>query len=386
VRVGDQLGVRAVIIRGGTSRGVYFHASDLPDDPELRDRVILAVYGSPDDRQIDGVGGAHPLTSKVAIVSPSSREDADVDYLFGQVRVDEPVIDYSGNCGNLLSGIGPFSVDEGLVAVREPTTEVRIHVVNTGSLVVAHVPVAGGVARTAGDLAIAGVPGTSAPVGLDFAAAGATLGRGLLPTGKERETVELPDGRTLVVSIVDAGNATVFVRGRELGFAAGELVAGAPEDGVVADMIAVRGIAAERLGLVRRAKDAERLSPAVPKVYSVDPPHAYTTRDGTRVSGGDVTLTGRGLAMGRLHPAYAVTVAVCTAAAARVPGTVVSDVDRGAGSVRIGHPSGITEIEVEVSLDSGSPELVAARLQRTARRISSGIVFVPAAVLEGGVS
>jgi 2-methylaconitate cis-trans-isomerase PrpF len=383
VAVGDQLGVRVAVIRGGTSRGVYFHAADLPADDALRDRVILAVYGSPDERQIDGLGGGHPLTSKVAIVSLSTHPDADVDYLFGQVRVAEPVIDYSGICGNLLAGIGPFAVDEGLVAAAEPLTEVRIRVVNTGSFVRALVPVVDGLAQTRGDAAVAGAPGTGAGIALDFAASGATLGRGLLPTGQTCEHLELSDGRSVEVSIVDAGNATVFLRAADLAIERPALLEQPLAESVVSTMLSVRGAAAERLGLVTRATDAERLSPALPKVYAVGRACDFTARDGRRVGADEVTLVGCGLTMGRQHPAYAVTVAVCTATAARLEGTVVAEVDSRAGSVRIGHPSGVTEVRVEVSGDGTSASLASARLVRTARRISSGIAFVPAGLLEG---
>lgn len=386
VCVGDQLGVRMAVIRGGTSRGVYFHAAELPGDERLRDRVLLAVYGSPDERQIDGLGGGHPLTSKVAIVSRSTRSDADVEYLFGQVRVAEPVIDYSGTCGNLLAGIGPFAVDEGLVTAVAPVTEVRIHVVNTGSTVLASVPVVDGVACTTGDTTIAGAPGTGAPITLDFAASGGTLGRGLLPTGAARERFELPDGTSLEASIVDAGNATVFVRASELGVEGRNLLEQPLSPAVISTMLALRGIAAVRLGLVARAADAERVSPALPKVYAVDRACAYTTRNGTDVPAGSVTVVGCGLTMGREHPAYAVTVAVCTATAARLPGTVVADVEDGNGNVRVGHPSGVTEIGVEVHGSGPEATLGTARLVRTARRISSGVVFVPATLLDGPAS
>ena len=214
--IGDQLAIRGVFMRGGTSRGAFLRAEDLPPDPVMRDRAILALYGSPDARQIDGLGGADPLTSKIAIVGPPTLPGADVDYLFGQVRIAEPVVDYRGNCGNMLAAIGPFAIDEGLVPATEPTTRVRIHQVNTRTLVVADVPTRDGRALVEGLGKVPGVPGSGASIRLDFAASADTLGRGLLPTGNAQD--DLTDGdRTYRASIVDAGNPTVFLRAADLG-------------------------------------------------------------------------------------------------------------------------------------------------------------------------
>ena len=246
VAEGDQLAVRCVLMRGGTSRGAFLLAEDLPAEPALRDRVMLAIYGSPDPRQIDGIGGADPLTSKVAIVSRSDHPGADVDYLFGQVRIEDPVVDYRGNCGNMLAAVGPFAIDEGLVAADEPITRVRIHNVNTGRLVVAEVPVLGGRARVTGDATIAGVPGSGAGIVLDFSATGATLGRGLLPTGLPREQLELDGGDAVTVSIVDAGAPAVFVAARELGLAGDAFVARPLEPAAIERLTSIRAAAAER--------------------------------------------------------------------------------------------------------------------------------------------
>jgi 2-methylaconitate cis-trans-isomerase PrpF len=364
VEVGDQLAFPAVLMRGGTSRGAFLRAEDLPVEQDARDRVILAVYGSPDPRQIDGIGGANPLTSKVAIVSRSARADADVDYLFGQVSIDAALVDYGGNCGNMLAGVGPFAVDEGLVAAEEPVARVRIFNVNTDRLVVAEVPVSGGRARAAGETAIAGVPGTGAAIRLDFAETAGTLGRGLLPTGEARELLEA-DGTTFEVSIVDAANPTVFVAAAAVGLG-GTAVPGELGGRALARMRAIREAAGRRLGLD---------SPGIPKVYAVDTP-------GDRA---DVDLVGRGLAFGAPHAAYATTVAVCTAAASRIPGTVVSDqvpdARRGAPELRIGHPSGVLSVQVAVDVSGGEPMLRRAAVERTARRIASGLAYVPRSVL-----
>jgi methylitaconate Delta-isomerase len=381
--VGDQLAFPIAYIRGGTSRGAYLHARDLPRDEALRDRVILALYGSPDARQIDGIGGAHPLTSKIAIVSPADACEADVNYLFGQVRVDEAAVDYRGNCGNILAGVGPFAVDSGLVPAREPMTDVRIRNLNTGSLVRATVPVVGGQARVCGATAIAGVPSTGAAVRLDFSAAAGTLGHGLLPTSIARESVSLADGLRVPVSIVDAGNPTVFVTAQSLGLTPEAMLAGELQREVLEGLESIRAWAAVRLGLVKAAARATRESPAIPKVYIVNPPASCARGDGGWTDGADVSLLARGLVMGRPHPAYASTVAVCTAVASRIPGTVVHAcaAEPADGVCRIGHPSGVLTVEVDVQHVHSEVVLRSAVLERTARRIMEGLAFVPITVL-----
>ena len=367
---GDQLALPIVIMRAGTSRGAFFHAGDLPLDPAARDRVILAVYGSPDVRQIDGIGGADPLTSKVAIVSRSDRPDSDVNYLFGQVAIDRPLVDYGGNCGNMLAGIGPFAVDEGIVEAVEPTTRVRIHNVNTGRIIVAEVPVSDVRARTSGDAVTAGVPGTGAAIVLDFGATAGTLGRGLLPTGREREVL---DG--VEVTIADAANPTVFVAAREIGLERDSLL-DTLEEGTVQRLRELRAHAAERLGLAPSAARADDESPGIPKVYALAPAGADDR----------CHLVGRGLTFGRPHAAYASTVAICTAVSSRVPGTVVWDqlapAARDLPELRIGHPAGVLTVQVEVEEARDGWLVRRAASERTARRLVSGLAYVPRAVLD----
>ena len=347
---GDQLALPIVIMRAGTSRGAFFHAGDLPLDPAARDRVILAVYGSPDVRQIDGIGGADPLTSKVAI--------------------DRPLVDYGGNCGNMLAGIGPFAVDEGIVEAVEPTTRVRIHNVNTGRIIVAEVPVSDVRARTSGDAVTAGVPGTGAAIVLDFGATAGTLGRGLLPTGREREVL---DG--VEVTIADAANPTVFVAAREIGLERDSLL-DTLEEGTVQRLRELRAHAAERLGLAPSAARADDESPGIPKVYALAPAGADDR----------CHLVGRGLTFGRPHAAYASTVAICTAVSSRVPGTVVWDqlapAARDLPELRIGHPAGVLTVQVEVEEARDGWLVRRAAIERTARRLVSGLAYVPRAVLD----
>ncbi len=378
VRRGDQIGIPCVFMRGGTSRGAVLHAADLPADLALRKRLILGIYGSPDVRQINGLGGADPLTSKVAIVAPSDRADADVEFTFGQVRIDDADVDFTGNCGNISASIGPFAIDEGLVPAVEPTTLVRIYLTNTGGVITSRVPVRDGIALVDGDAEVPGVPGRGAPITLDFGEGSSVLGRGLLPTGAAREQVETPFG-AVDVSIVDAGNPTVFVHPSVFGLQGSELPeALTPE--LLERMEMVRGAGAVRLGLVDSAADAKRVTPAVPKLYMVSEPVDYRDINGRQVKADEIDITGRGLSMQVPHQAYAGTVAICTGVAALVPGTVVADVVRPAAGnhrrLRIGHPSGLMGVEAEVVDGPHGPMVTVAAIERTARRIMDGVVYV----------
>jgi hypothetical protein len=373
-------------MRGGTSRGAFFHDADLPADPLLRERVILAVYGSPDVRQIDGIGGADPLTSKVAIVRPSTRPDADVEFTFGQVRINEAAVDFTGNCGNMASGIGPFAIDEGLVAAVEPETTVRIYLTNADSVITARVPVRGGLSRTEGEAEVPGVPGTGASIMIDFGDGASVLGRGLLPTGAVVERLSTPAGE-IDASIVDAGNPVAFVRADSVGLTGTEL----PDDlgeAILARLEDVRAAAAVRLGLTSNADGAAQVTPAIPKLYVVAPPAAYTDLRGRAVGASEVDLLGRGLSMQRPHRAYAGTVAVCTSAAAGIPGTIVAELLGGtapAGPLRIGHPGGVMVVEGSVEMRDEGPVMTRAAIERTARRIMEGTVYIPSAVVDPDV-
>jgi 2-methylaconitate cis-trans-isomerase PrpF len=378
----EQRRIRCVLMRGGTSRGLYVMRNELPQDPALRDRVILAMYGSPDVRQIDGIGGADALTSKLAIIGPPTREDADVDYTFGQVSITSPFVDYAGNCGNISSGVGPFAIDEGLVDAVEPKTTVRIHQTNTKSIIVAEVPVREGKAAVEGDYSVAGVPGTGARIGLDFSdTAGAVTGQ-ILPTGNVRDVLQVDGVGRVEVSIVDAGNPVIFVRASRLGLLGTESPAEIDADAGLLDSIErVRGHAAQRIGMVGEWREAAEKSPYVPFIALVGPAQEYTSLGtGELVKSREVDFVSRLLFMLRMHKAYPITGTVCTGAAARIPGTIVQEV---AGQspeghvVRIGHPSGVIDVEAEVDVGSSGPILRRASVGRTARRIMEGYIFVP---------
>jgi methylitaconate Delta-isomerase len=376
---GQQLAIPCVFMRGGTSRGAFLLQSDLPPGGEALDRVLLSIYGSPDARQIDGLGGAHPLTSKVAMIGPSTRPDADVDYTFGQVRVDEAVIDYDGSCGNMSAAVGPFAIEQGLLEPIEPVTRVRIHNTNTGKVFTADVPVRDGLALVDGDCEIPGVPGVGAAIWLDFADAGGSMTGSILPTGLRREELTTRGGRTYVASLLDVSNPCVFVRAADLGLRGTELPAEfLDRPDLMDELEQIRSAAAVRLGFVSDPSRATAESPAVPKMCLVAPPHDYLTSAGTPVLAEQLSLVARSMTMQTPHPAYQVTGATCTAVAALLGDTVVAEVTQHqpGAPVRIGHASGIMRIDAIVE-DGPTPRILRAAQERTARRIMDGFVYVP---------
>ena len=379
--------LRCAIVRGGTSKGIFIMKNELPADPVLRDKAILAIYGSPDLRQIDGLGGADTLTSKLAIIGPATKEGADVDYTFGQVSITDPFVDYGGNCGNISSAVGPFAIDMGLVEPVEPVTTVRIHMTNTGRILTAQVPVKGGKAAVEGDFAIDGVPGTGARITLDWSdVVGGITGR-LLPTGSPKDVIQA-GGKAYTVSVVDAGNVVVFIRAEELGLTGTETPAQIDGDAALMDRIEeIRGKVCQKIGLVERWEDAKQVTPYQPFFAMVSPPAAHTCFNGIRVEADQVDVVSRLTFMLKMHKAYPVTGTVATGAVARVKGSVVWDLlsekAREEEVLRIGHPSGI--IPIEALADSGEEDTQIKKLgvYRTARMIMEGQVYVRKAVFQG---
>lgn len=380
--------LRCVIIRGGTSRGVYFHENELPRNPEMKDRVILDVLGSPDVRQIDGLGGADLLTSKVCIIGPSEKPDADVDYTFGQVMIDRPRVDYSMNCGNLSAGVGPFAVDEGLVKAVEPVTTVRIYNTNTKRIFAAEVPVKDGKAVVAGEYAIDGVPGTGARIALDFADTAGTLKGKLLPTGKIRETLHLEEIGEIEVSIVDAANPVVFARAADIGIRGSETFAELLSHPALWKRAErVRGAAAEVLGLVKNRESALAQSPAAPFSAFVGRASGYISHvTGKEIREEEIDLRAIIWAAGQVHKAYAATGTICTGAAAMIEGTIVNEVlsekAKRSGKIWIGHPAGRIDVEVEVRKSGQDFVLRKAAVFRTARRLMEGWVYLKPGTLD----
>jgi 2-methylaconitate cis-trans-isomerase PrpF len=325
--MGDFRKIPCVIQRAGTSKGVYFHEKDLPESPQLREKVILSVFGSPDIRQIDGLGGADPLTSKVAIVGPSKRDDADVNYTMGQVSIDESFVDFTGNCGNISSGVGPFAIDEGLVAVKEPETVVRIYNTNTKKILKAYVPTYRGKTKYTGNYTIDGVPGTGSKILLDYSETSGPLGGKVLPTGNPVDVISFPAIGKTEVSIVDVGNPTCFFKAEVLGFSGTE----GPLDPKVTEALEsielIRGTISKLLGLTTDATKARIESPTLPLIAFVKEPVGYASfTNGARIKRDDIDILSRVFFMQTMHKTYPGTGAVCTAAAAMIEGTIVARV------------------------------------------------------------
>lgn len=352
--------IPCTLMRGGTSKGLYFDARHLPAGREARDRVLLAAMGSPDPRQIDGLGGGHPLTSKVAVLSRSGRADADVDYLFLQVAVDRAEVSDSQNCGNILAGVGPWAIDHGLVPAGGPVTPVRIHMVNTGSIAVAYVSTPRGAVEYEGDARIDGVPGTAAAIPIEFLdVAGSSCGA-LLPTGAALDVVE-----GVELSCIDNGMPVVVLRAADFGKSGAET----PE-ALEADPVLRARIEQLRLALGPRMNLGDVARKTVPKMCLVSP-----ARDGG-------TLATRTFIPHRVHEAIGVLGALSVATACALPGSVAArvagiDDPTALRRVDIEHPTGFFTIELEVVRDASGVQLRRAALQRTARLLMRGEVFVP---------
>ncbi len=373
--------IPCTIMRGGTSKGLYLMASDLPEDRQELESLLLRLMGSPDLRQIDGLGGATSVTSKAAIIAVSDRPDADVDYTFAQVSVDKPVVSFAGNCGNISSGVGPFAIESGLVKARDGVTEVRIFNTNTKKVIVAQVQTPGGKVCYDGDYAIAGVPGRAAPVKLSFREPAGSLTGKLLPTGNALDVLAVEGVGEVPVSIVDAANPLVFVRAESMGMTGRELPDQIKADRALLDRLeAVRSAAAVRLGFIDRPEDSRTLSPGVPKMTIVAPAQDYVGTDGALVRGDSVDILGRMMSMQLPHETYALTGLICTVCAAEIPGTIVHSLARdreNPETLRIGHPCGVSDCGVE---DEEGPEgqirIRSAYSCRTARLLMKGTAFV----------
>jgi 4-oxalomesaconate tautomerase len=365
----SQTRIPCTLMRGGTSKGPFFLASDLPSDAPLRDRVLLAVMGSPDARQIDGLGGADPLTSKVAIVSRSVRPGIDVDYLFAQVSVDRPLVDVTPNCGNMLAGVGPFAIERGLVPAQDPVTPVKIFMVNTGNVAVAHVPTMNWGVVYEGDASIAGVPGTAAAIRIDFLDTAGSVCGALLPTGHALDRL---DG--IEATLIDNGMPVVVLRATDFGKSGHESPAELDADKTFkARLEEIRLLAGERMGL------GDVRSKVVPKMTLIAPPGA----------GGDIAT--RTFIPHKCHAAIGVFGAVTVGTACVLPGSVAYTIaTQHTGLVKklsVEHPTGEFSLEIEVDGTSGQElKIVRSSLIRTARALFRGDVLVPATVWDGNAS
>lgn len=389
-----QIKIAATYMRGGTSKGVFFRLEDLPDAARVpgpaRDALLLRVIGSPDPygKQIDGMGGATSSTSKAVIVSKSARADHDVDYLFGQVSIDRPFVDWSGNCGNLSAAVGPFAIANGLVdaarIVRDGITTVRIWQANIGKTIVAHVPMTGGNVQETGAFELDGVTFPAAEIELEFldpAAEEEGASGAMFPTGNVVDDLDVPGLGTLKATMINAGIPTVFVDAAAIGYAGTELQDVINSDAKALAMFeAIRAQGAWRMGLVSAPEDIAHRQ-HTPKIAFVAKPADYIASSGKHVAATDIDLLVRAMSMGKLHHAMMGTAAVAIATAAAVPGTLVN-LAAGGGerdAVRFGHPSGTLRVGAQACRRNGEWVVTKAVMSRSARVLMEGWVRVPQA-------
>jgi 2-methylaconitate isomerase len=387
-----QIKIPATYMRGGTSKGVFFRLPDLPERAQVpgaaRDALLMRVIGSPDayGKQIDGMGGATSSTSKTVIVSKSARPDHDVDYLFGQVSIDKPFVDWSGNCGNLSAAVGPFAIANGLVdpqrIPQEGSATIRIWQANIGKTIIAHVPVTLGQVQETGDFELDGVTFPAAEVQLEFmdpAAEEEGAGGSMFPTGNLVDELDVPGVGTLKATMINAGIPTIFVDAGAIGYTGTELQEAINGDlRALAMFEAIRAHGALRMGLIRHVDEAAKRQ-HTPKVAFVAPPQDYVASSGKPVAASDVDLLVRAMSMGKLHHAMMGTAAVAIGAAAAIPGTLVNLAAGGGerNAVRFGHPSGLLRVGAEATSAGGEWSVTKAIMSRSARVLMEGWVRIP---------
>ena len=383
-----QIKIPATYMRGGTSKGVFFSLEDLPEvaqvPGEARDKILLRVIGSPDPygKQTDGMGGATSSTSKTVILAKSEKADHDVDYLFGQVSIDKPFVDWSGNCGNLTAAVGSFAISNGLVAAnRIPENGiavVRIWQVNIEKTIVAHVPITNGEVQETGDFELDGVTFPAAEVQVDFMDPADGEGA-MFPTGNVVDELEVPGVGTFPATMINAGIPTVFVNAEDIGYTGTELQGDINENkDALAMFETIRAYGAMRMGLIENIEEAEARQ-HTPKVAFVSKPKAYAASSGKEIGEGDIDLLVRALSMGKLHHAMMGTAAVAIASASAVPGTLVN-LAAGGGerdSVTFGHPSGTLRVGAGAKLEDGQWTATKASMSRSARVLMEGNVRIP---------
>ena len=392
-----QIRIPATYMRGGTSKGVFFRLQDLPAFAQApgkaRDALLVRVIGSPDPygKQTDGMGGATSSTSKVVIISPASVPGHDVDYLYGQVPVDGDFIDWSGNCGNLSSAVGPFAIANGFLdparIPRDGLCTVRIWQANIGKTIVAHVPVRAGEVQESGDFELDGVTFPAAEIALEFLdpADEGEDGGAMFPTGQLVDELEVPGLGRVRATLINAGVPMVFVEAATLGYDGTELQPAINEDkAALAKLEAIRAAGAVRMGLIDDVAQAAA-RPLTPKVAFVAPPKDYVASSGKPVHGADIDLLARAISMGKLHHAMMGTASVAIATAAAVPGTLVNAAAGGGtrDAVRFGHPSGTLRVGADVRQVDGQWVATKAVMSRSARVLMEGTVRVPAEQVAG---
>jgi len=396
MRWAPQIKIAATYMRGGTSKGVFFKLDDLPVEAQvpgkIRDQLLLRVIGSPDPygKQIDGMGGATSSTSKTVILAKSSQPEHDVDYLFGQVAIDQPFVDWSGNCGNLTAAVGAFAISQGLVdADKIPENglcTVRIWQKNIQKTIIAHVPITDGQVQETGDFELDGVTFPAAEVQIEFLdpADDGEEGGAMFPTGNVVDTCVVPDVGTFQATFINAGIPTIFLNADEIGYSGTELqddINSNPE--ALARFEKIRAYGAKQMGLIDDVAEAAKRQ-HTPKIAFVARPQSYTASSGKNIQAEDVDLLVRALSMGKLHHAMMGTAAVAIGTAAAVPGSLVN-LAAGGGereAVRFGHPSGTLRVGAQAVQENGQWQVKKAVMSRSARVLMEGWVRVPAEVLE----
>jgi 2-methylaconitate isomerase len=391
-----QIKIPATYMRGGTSKGVFFNFTDLPNAAQMpgpiRDAMLLRVIGSPDPygKQIDGMGNGSSSTSKTVILSKSTRAEHDVDYLFGQVAIDRPFVDWSGNCGNLTAAVGPFAIRNGFIdASRIPTNglvTVRIWQVNIGKTIISHVPIVNGEVQETGDFELDGVTFPAAEIRLEFLDPAAEeedgAGSAMFPTGNLIDTLEVPGHGPLQATMINAGIPTIFINASDIGYQGTELQDQINSDAKALAMFeAIRAHGAMRMGLIKDITEAA-VRQHTPKIAFLAPPKDYVTSSGKNIAAADFDVLVRAMSMGKLHHAMMGTASVAIATAAAVPGTLVNLAAGGIAreAVRFGHPSGTLRVGAQAQLIDGQWTVTKAIMSRSARILMQGDVFVPGEV------
>ncbi len=380
--------IPATWMRGGTSKGLFLNSENLPQDPVARDKLLLAAIGSPDPygKQIDGLGGATSSTSKIVLIKPSEKEGFDVDYTFGHIAIDQPLIDYSGNCGNLSAAVGVFAIEQGMVEV-DPSranlpdiTPVRVWQTNLSQKMVIHVPTSDGQVLYEDQYSIAGIPNNGSPIKVEFIKPGTKNGT-VLPTGHVTESLNLENGCQITASLINAGNATVFLTAESLGLIGTELPDEINSDTALLEKVEkIRCAAAVAMGLAQTVEQAEK-QPGTPKLSFVSKAKTYQTTQGCSLEANEMDLCARIFSMGKLHHAFTGTGAIAIAIAASIPGTLVADIlekdEDDSEILHIGHSAGLIESSASVEKIDGHWIAHNASLLRTARTLMRGEVFIP---------
>lgn len=383
----NELNMRSIdakIIRGGSSKGVFLDIRDLPDAGADRDDIVLKVFGSPDKRQIDGLGGADKLTSKLAVMGPPTRDDCDIDYLFGQVNQELPRIDWSSNCGNISSGAALYGALTGAGTVENGVAVVNVHQVNTGRKLKTTVPMVNGLPAVDGDFAIGGVPGTGARIDVDFGDfAGSALRGSVLPTGNAMDTFEVPGIGKLDVSVIDMANLHIFVRARDVGLdVEKDIFALQADDALVARLEAIRKVVSHEIGFITGDNADEELQVSMnPLLFVVNAPVTYTATGGKVIEAGGYDLFSRSMARFAFSKAYPGSGAAGTSVAVGIPGTIANEASthhrNGADyEVAIGHPGGTLQVSAEIDATSNEIKVNKAAIGRTARLLMDGKAYI----------